>query len=42
VLDTYHAGATEEKFASLAERNRRSIDGLPALHPDHPLPSSVD
>lgn len=42
VLDTYHAQATDEKFASLAERNRRSIDGLAALDPDHPLPSRLD
>jgi hypothetical protein len=38
VLDKAHATATDEKFASLAERNRHSIDGLPALDPDHPLP----
>lgn len=38
VLDKYHAEATDEKFASLVERNRKSIDGLPALDPDHPLP----
>jgi hypothetical protein len=38
VLDKAHARATEEKFAILAERNRRSIDGLPALNADHPLP----
>jgi Pyridoxamine 5'-phosphate oxidase len=40
VLDAYHAGATEEKYTSLVERNQRSIDGLPALDPDHPLPRS--
>jgi len=32
------AKATDEKFAGLAQRNRQSIDGLPALDPDHPLP----
>ena len=39
VLDKAHANATDEKLASLAERNQHSIDGLPALEPDHPLPS---
>lgn len=38
VLDKAHATATDEKFARLAARNRHSIDGLPALDPDHPLP----
>ncbi|WP_407688355.1 pyridoxamine 5'-phosphate oxidase family protein [Mycobacterium sp. HUMS_1102779] len=38
VLDTHHAKATDEKFSSLLGRNRRSIDGLPALDADHPLP----
>jgi hypothetical protein len=38
VLDAAHAKATEEKFASTVARNRHSIDGLPALDPDHPLP----
>jgi len=38
VLDAYHAKADDEKFAALAERNRESIDGLPALDADHPLP----
>lgn len=42
VLDNAQARATEEKFAGLAERNQRSIDGLPALAPDHPVPSAVD
>lgn len=39
VLDKYHAEATPKKLAGLADRNRESIDGLPALDPDHPLPS---
>ncbi len=38
VLDAHHGTASDDKFASLADRNRRSIDGLPALDPDHPLP----
>jgi Pyridoxamine 5'-phosphate oxidase len=38
VLDAHHTQASDEKFASLAGRNRRSIDGLPALDADHPLP----
>jgi hypothetical protein len=39
VLDKAHASATDEKIAGLVERNQRSIDGLPALDSDHPLPS---
>ena len=42
VLDSAHAKATEEKFAGLVERNRHSIDGLPALEPDHPVPMRGD
>jgi len=38
VLDKHHAKSSDEKFASVVERNRHSIDGLPALDPDHPLP----
>ena len=38
VLDAHHGKATDEKFARLVDRNRRSIDGLPALDADHPLP----
>ncbi len=38
VLDAHHAKASDERFATLLERNRRSIDGLPALDADHPLP----
>lgn len=42
VLDTYHAKQPAEKFANrIAGDNSRSIDGLPALDPDHPLPSAV-
>jgi hypothetical protein len=39
VLDSAHARSTDEKFAGLIERNGHSIDGLPALAPDHPVPS---
>ncbi|OMC55254.1 pyridoxamine 5'-phosphate oxidase [Mycobacterium sp. IS-836] len=38
VLDAHHAKAPAESYVRLVERNRRSIDGLPALEPDHPLP----
>jgi hypothetical protein len=38
VLDTYLTKASDEKFADLAERNRHSIDGLPGLDANHPLP----
>ena len=38
VLDAHLTKASDEKFASLADRNRESIDGLPALDADHPLP----
>jgi hypothetical protein len=29
-------------YYALVERNRHSIDGLPALNADHPLPSSIE
>jgi len=38
VLDKALGKATDEKFATLVDRNQRSIDGLPGLEPDHPLP----
>ena len=38
VLDKAHARTPDEKWADAVERNRRSIDGLPALDPDHPVP----
>ncbi len=38
VLDAHHAQASDDKFADLVNRNRRSIDGLPALDADHPSP----
>lgn len=42
VLDAHHAKQPDEKFAHrIAGDNGRSIDGLPALEPDHPLPSTI-
>ena len=39
VLDAYHSKQPDEKYAQeITTRNRHSIDGLPALDPDHPLP----
>lgn len=38
VLDAHHNKATDEAYGRLVHRNRRSIDGLPALQADHPLP----
>jgi hypothetical protein len=42
VLDAHHAKAPDEAFTRLADRNRHSIDSLPALDPDHPLPSTIE
>ncbi|MFJ4658891.1 pyridoxamine 5'-phosphate oxidase family protein [Nocardia sp. NPDC088792] len=42
VLDAHHARQPDEKFAGrIAGDNGHSIDGLPALDPDHPVPSQV-
>jgi hypothetical protein len=41
-LDAHHTKASDEAFARLADRNRQSIDGLPALQSDHPLPSTIE
>ncbi|OBK11249.1 pyridoxamine 5'-phosphate oxidase [Mycobacterium asiaticum] len=38
VLDTYHAKQPDEGYQRTVVRNRHSIDGLPGLDPDHPLP----
>lgn len=38
VLDAYHAKQPDEAFTRLTARNQHSIDGLPGLEPDHPLP----
>ncbi|GLE54345.1 pyridoxamine 5'-phosphate oxidase family protein [Mycobacterium montefiorense] len=42
VLDTYHAKANDDSYVHAVKRNQHSIDGLPALDADHPLPSSLD
>jgi len=42
VLDTFHGRRTPEEWAHrVAEVNNKSIDGLPGLEPDHPLPTDV-
>jgi pyridoxamine 5'-phosphate oxidase-like protein len=38
VLDAAHRKASDNQYAGLVERNMRSIDGLPALDSDHPVP----
>ncbi len=40
VLDAHHDKASDDAYVRLADRNRHSIDGLPALEADHPLPRS--
>jgi pyridoxamine 5'-phosphate oxidase-like protein len=42
VLDTYHAKSTDERWTGAVARNLHSIDGLPALDPDHPAPSAAE
>ena len=42
VLDTMQGRRTSEEWAQrVAEVNNKSIDGLPGLEPDHPLPTEV-
>ena len=42
VLDAAHARWPDARFAQrITGDNAHSIDGLPALHPDHPVPSAV-
>ena len=42
VLDRVHAARPAEEWAQrVAEVNNKSIDGLPGLDPDHPLPTEV-
>ena len=42
VLDKVHATRTPDEWAQrVAGVNAKSLDGLPALDPDHPLPTSV-
>lgn len=38
VLDAHHAKSDAKRYLRAVERNLHSIDGLPALDPDHPLP----
>ncbi|MEE6139729.1 pyridoxamine 5'-phosphate oxidase family protein [Mycobacterium sp. 050128] len=38
VLETYHAKASAATYERSIDRNLHSIDGLPALDADHPLP----
>ena len=40
VLDAYHKKAADDAYVRLVQRNGHSIDGLPALDADHPLPRS--
>jgi hypothetical protein len=43
VLDAYHSKQPDERYErEIAGRNRHSIDGLPALDSDHPLPPPVE
>jgi len=42
VLDDVHGRRAADEWAErIANVNDRSIDGLPALEPDHPLPTSI-
>jgi hypothetical protein len=40
VLDAHHGKAPDEAYERLRQRKGHSIDGLPALQADHPLPTS--
>ena len=42
VLDAHQAKAPDDVYTRLVERNRHSIDGLPGLEADHPLPSTLE
>lgn len=42
VLEAHHTKASDDAYVRLVARNQHSIDGLPALEADHPLPSSID
>ncbi|MEU8901697.1 hypothetical protein [Nocardia sp. NPDC048505] len=42
MLDALHTRRTEADFAArIAGDNAASIDGLPALEADHPVPSAI-
>jgi hypothetical protein len=38
LLDDHHGRRTPEEWGPRVQRNAESIDGLPALAPDHPAP----
>jgi Pyridoxamine 5'-phosphate oxidase len=38
VLDNYHSKQSDDAYVRTVGRNRQSIDGLPGLDSDHPLP----
>ncbi len=42
VLDAHHMKAPDEVFTRLVDRSQQSIDRLPALDPDHPLPPGIE
>jgi hypothetical protein len=43
VLDEVHAARPDERLAQrIVGDNAHSIDGLPALHRDHPIPSAIE
>jgi pyridoxamine 5'-phosphate oxidase-like protein len=42
VLDACQAKRTDDNFAQRITGNEHSIDGLPALDPDHPLRSAIE
>lgn len=43
VLDVVHGNRPDERFAQgIVGDNAHSIDGLPALHPHHPIPSAIE
>jgi hypothetical protein len=41
LLDDHHGRRTHEQWLPRAGRNAESIDGLPALDPDHPVPTAI-
>ncbi|CAM4333309.1 pyridoxamine 5'-phosphate oxidase, FMN-binding family [Mycobacterium basiliense] len=41
VLDRYHQKAADDTYVRMIGRNQHSIDGLPGLDADHPLPPSA-
>ncbi len=41
LLDDQHGRRTAAQWPERVKVNAQSIDGLPALHPDHPAPSPL-